>query len=206
MNPFATDRELVAAVIAGDPKAAALFVERFFRFIAAISGRFAKRQTSLTHNVSQNVIKHLWDNDFRALRMWSGEGDFASYLAPIVKNTAVDYLRNPWNRVDAWGLPGGDEHGTGPFGLPDYRPGAHDALLAEDRRRSLAAAINKLGPRDRDILDRRWLREESVPQIAEALGLNENAVHQALHRALRNLRTRLREDAPGEFGEVFHRA
>ena len=85
MDPSATDRELVDAVIAGDPEAAALFVERFFRFIVAIAGRFARTRTSLAHNVSQNVIRHLWDDDFRRLRKWSGEGDFASFLAPIVQ-------------------------------------------------------------------------------------------------------------------------
>ena len=203
MNSSVTDRELVDAVIAGDPEAAALFVERFFRFIAAIAGRFARTRTSLTHNVSQNVIRLLWDDDFRRLRMWSGEGDFASYLAPIVKNKAVDYLRNPWNRVEVWGLPGEHEYGTGPFGLPDDGPDAHDALLAEDRRRSLVAAMDKLGPRDREVLDRRWIREESVSQIAAALSVNDNAVHQALHRALRNLRAQLREDAPSHFAEEF---
>jgi RNA polymerase sigma factor (sigma-70 family) len=203
VNSSATDRELVDAVIAGDPQAAALFVERFFRFIAAIAGRFARTRTSLTHNVSQNVIKHLWDDDFRRLRMWNGEGDFASYLAPIVKNKAVDYLRNPWNRVEVWGLPGVDEYGKGPFGLPADGPDAHDALLAEDRRRSLVAAMDKLGPRDRDVLERRWIREEPVSEIAEALGVKDNAVHQALHRALRNLRAQLREDAPGQFADEF---
>ena len=201
MNPSVTDRELVAAVVSGNPEAAALFVERFFRFIVAIAGRFARTRTSLVHNVPQIVIEQLWDDDFRGLRMWSGEGDFASYLAPIVKRKAVDYLRNPWNRVEVSGLPGEDDYGTGPFGLSDDGPDAHDALLAEDRRRSLLAAMDKLGGRDREVLDRRWIREESVGEIAAALGIADNAVHQALHRALRNLRARLREDAPGRFAE-----
>jgi len=204
VDPNVTDRELVAAVVAGDPEAAALFVERFFRFIVAIAGRFAKTRSSLAHNVPQNVIEKLWEDDFRGLRMWSGEGDFASYLAPIVKRKSLDYLRTPWARhVVVLGLPGEDEYGTGPFGLPDDGPDAHDALLAGERRRSLLAAMDKLGARDRDVLDRRWMREESVGEIALALGLKENAVHQALHRALRNLRAQLREDAPGQFGEAF---
>jgi DNA-directed RNA polymerase specialized sigma24 family protein len=137
MNPSVTDRELIAAVVAGDPKAAALFVDGFFRFIVAIAGRFARTRTSLVYNVPQNVIEQLWDDDFRGLRMWSGEGDFASYLAPIVKRKSLDYLRTPWaRRVVVSGLPAGDEYGTGPFGVPDDGPDAHDALYAEDRRRS----------------------------------------------------------------------
>jgi len=193
VNPTVTDRELVVAVVAGDRAAAALFVERFFRFIVAIAGRYATSSRSLARNVSQNVIEKLWDDDFRALRMWNGEGDFASYLAPIVKSRAIDYLRTPWaRRVVVSGLPGGDGYDTGPLGLPDRGPDAHDALLAEERRRLLLAAMDQLGPRDREVLERRWIREESVSEIAEALGLNDNAAHQALHRALRHLRARLK--------------
>lgn len=204
MDPTVTDRELVAAVVSGDPEAAALFVERFFRFIVAIAGRFARTRTSLIYNVPQIVIEQLWDGDFRRLRMWNGEGDFASYLAPIVKRRSLDYLRTPWaRRVVVSGLPGGGDDGTGPFGLPEDGPDAQDALLAEERSRLLRAALDKLGARDRDVLDRRWIREESVAEIAEALGVNENAVHQALHRALRNLRAQLREDPSGPFDDAF---
>ena len=202
MNPTVTDRELIVAVVAGDRAAAALFVERFFRFIVAVAGRYAKSSRSLAHSVSQNVIEQLWDDDFRALRMWSGQGDFASYLASIVKSRALDYLRAPWaRRVVVSGLPGGDGYDTGPFGLPDRGPDAHDVLLAEERRHLLFAAMDRLGTRDREILVRRWIREESVSEIAEALALNENAAHQALHRALRHLRAELKENALDRFGE-----
>jgi RNA polymerase sigma-70 factor (ECF subfamily) len=204
MNSSVTDRELVEAVVAGDAAAAALFVQRFFRFIVAIAGRYGRTRTSLGHIVPQIVIQSLWEDDFRRLRMWRGEGDFASYLAPIVKRESIDYLRTPWSRhVVVSGLPGEDDHGTGPFGLKDDGPGAHDALLAGDRRRALLAAMDRLGPKDRDVLTRRWIREESVGEIAAELGLKENAVHQALHRALRNLRAQLREDAPAPFREAF---
>ena len=204
MNDSATDRELIAAVVSGDPEAAALFVERFFRFIVAIAGRYARTRRSLLHNVPQIVIEQLWDDDFRRLRMWSGEGDFASYLAPIVKTRSLDYLATPWaRRVVPSGLPGEGDHDTGPFGLPEDGPDAHDALLAGERKRLLLAAMDKLGARDRDVLDRRWIREESVPQIAEALGINDNAAHQAVHRALRNLRALLREDRSGPFANEF---
>lgn len=204
VKPAVTDRELVAAVVSGDPEAAGLFVERFFRFIVAIAGRFARTRTSLIHNVPQIVIEQLWADDFRRLRMWSGEGDFASYLAPIVKHRSLDYLATPWaRRVVVSGLPGGGDDDKGPFGLAEDGPDAHDALLVEERKRLLHAAMDKLGARDRDVLDRRWIREESVAQIAEALGIGENATHQALHRASRNLRTRLREDHAAVFRGDF---
>ena len=204
MNPSVTDRELVAAVVTGDAEAAALFVERFFRFIVVIAARFARTPSSLLHNVPQNVIERLWKDDFKRLRMWRGEGDFAPYLAKIVKSMAMDYVKTPWHRhVVASGLPGEGDEGAGPFGHPDDGPDAHQTFLAEERRLLLAAAMKKLGARDRDVLERRWIHEESVAQISAELGLKENAVHQALHRAMGNLRALLREMDPAQFGETL---
>ena len=204
LNTTVTDRELVDAVVAGNPEAAALFVERFFTFILAIASRFARDRSSLAHIVPQIVIAHLWDKDFRWLRRWSGEGDFVSYLAPIVKSKALDYTQTPWTRhIVVIGLPGVDGDDPGPFDQADGEADPPDTLVAEERRRALRAAMDKLGARDREVLDRQFIREESVAEIAAALGIKENAVHQARHRALRNLRAQLRTDAPGHFGRQF---
>lgn len=195
MQPDVSDRELIDGVIARDPEAASLFVARFYRFIVAIAGRYGDRSGSIRLNVPQIVIANLWEDDFRRLRMWRGEGDFVSYLGPIVRRVAIDYASSPWNRhvIDV-GL-----EGDGPFDGVDRGPNPGDALLEDERRRTLLSAIEKLPPRDREVLERRWLAEESIPEIAAALGINDNAVHQALHRALRKLRTRLTADAPELF-------
>jgi RNA polymerase sigma factor (sigma-70 family) len=195
-----SDRHLVDAVVTGDSEAAALFVERFHRFIFAVAAGHAPRSGSAAHNVVQNVIGRLWEDDFRRLRTWRGEGSFAPYLASIVKRALLDYARSPWaRRVVARGLPDAYGWGPGPAGPPDDDGDAHRELLAKERRIALLSAMKRLGARDRDLLDRRWFREEPVAEIAEALGIEENAVHQALHRAHRNLRARLREGTPDHF-------
>ena len=60
-------------------------------------------------------------------------------------------------------------------------------------RMSLAAAIERLDDRDRDLVALRYGADLTARQIGEILGLRPNAVEVALHRAL----TRLRGDLGG---------
>jgi RNA polymerase sigma-70 factor, ECF subfamily len=71
--------------------------------------------------------------------------------------------------------------------------------LAEDtvRRLDLAAAIARLGDRDRELIALRYGADLTARQIAELLGLQTNGVEVALHRALDRLRAAL-ADGRGE--------
>jgi RNA polymerase sigma factor (sigma-70 family) len=55
-------------------------------------------------------------------------------------------------------------------------------------RIALAAAIERLDDRDRDLVALRYGADLTARQIGELLGLKQNAVEVALHRALARLR------------------
>lgn len=65
--------------------------------------------------------------------------------------------------------------------------------LATDsaERLDLRAAVDRLEPRDRELIALRYGADLSARQIAELLELKTNAVEVALHRALRKLRESL---------------
>jgi RNA polymerase sigma-70 factor (ECF subfamily) len=65
-------------------------------------------------------------------------------------------------------------------------------------RLSLGAALNRLGPRDRELIALRYGADLRASQIAELLETTTNAVEVALHRALGRLRADLHRDAGGE--------
>jgi RNA polymerase sigma-70 factor, ECF subfamily len=62
------------------------------------------------------------------------------------------------------------------------------------QRLSLAASINELDERDRDLLALRYGADLSARQIGSIVGLKTNAVEVALHRALARLRALLLDD------------
>ena len=67
------------------------------------------------------------------------------------------------------------------------------ALIRNELRERLRAALEQLAPHDREILVMRNLEQLPIAEIAEVLGLSEGAVKVRHLRALRRLRTVLVE-------------
>jgi RNA polymerase sigma-70 factor (ECF subfamily) len=58
--------------------------------------------------------------------------------------------------------------------------GQADALRLDDRREALAACIEKLPPKDRDLLDRRFAKGATTRSTSEQVGRSVEAVYKAL--------------------------
>ena len=79
------------------------------------------------------------------------------------------------------------------------RPTEHDGstpepldwLLADERRRLVHIALDKLPPRDAEILLLKYTEDWNYHQIAKQLGVSHSAVETRLHRARKRLRTEL---------------
>lgn len=75
---------------------------------------------------------------------------------------------------------------------PSETPGDPlDWLLAEERRRMIRLALERLPQRDAEILLLKYTEDWSYRQIAEHLGASHSAVEARLHRARRRLRGEL---------------
>lgn len=66
-----------------------------------------------------------------------------------------------------------------------------DWLLADERRRLVRVALQKLTPRDMEILLLKYTEDWSYHEIARQLGVSHSAVETRLHRARRRLRAEL---------------
>ena len=55
----------------------------------------------------------------------------------------------------------------------------------------LLLLMNGLAPREREVVDLRWRQGLEIAEIADRLGIDRNAVDQALFRAHAKLRERL---------------
>jgi RNA polymerase sigma-70 factor (ECF subfamily) len=76
------------------------------------------------------------------------------------------------------------------LGQPD--PAAEDPELeAVESDYDLLLLMNGLAPREREVVDLRWRQGLEIGEIAARLGLDRNAVDQALFRAHAKLRARL---------------
>lgn len=76
---------------------------------------------------------------------------------------------------------------------PEELPSFLDLEDESLRRLTLAAAVARLGERDRELIALRYGADLTAREVGELLGMQTNAVEVALHRALARLRVVLEE-------------
>jgi len=98
-------------------------------------------------------------------------GDVVAWLIGIARRCIADAASRSTAPTDA---------------LPEGTAESHEDQTV--RRVDLAAALTRLGDRDRELLSLRYGADLTARQIAEQLSMTVSAVEVALHRALERLR------------------
>jgi RNA polymerase sigma factor (sigma-70 family) len=164
---------LVAEVVAGRVGALEAFIAEYRTFVYAILTRHLNFTPADADEVFQRFLIHVWEDNHRRLRRWSGRGTLAAYIGTMVRNLSHDYRRES-KRESA---------------IEYAEPIFQGAGLAEDERvKSIQSALSKLSARDRELIHHRYDLGQSYKEIAACLGLTVSNVGVALHRAERRLK------------------
>ena len=123
-------------------------------------------------DVAQDVFLRLIEARPAQVDSW------AAYLTAAAVRGAIDILRHRqrWWRLNAY-LPAAKELSASPEQLG----------IAHDRARLLRRALGKLPAREAQCFGLRYLQGFELGEIAHALGLSENTINVALHRARKRL-------------------
>jgi RNA polymerase sigma-70 factor (ECF subfamily) len=116
-----------------------------------------------------------------ARRTYDPHRPFAPWFYAILSNRMIDVLRKE-KRVRT------REFATDE--LPEHSspaPQTHEAFAAVDARR-LEAAVDALPDRQREIVRALKLKDESVKEVSERIGMSQSAVKVAAHRGYKALR------------------
>ena len=105
-------------------------------------------------------------------------GSLKSWLCMVTRSRAIDRYRE-LSRRNTVSLDGAMMAG---------RMGVQEALLQEETRKELIAAVNALADLERDILIRRYYYEQKPREIAKALDLSVKQVDNYLYRSKQKLR------------------
>jgi RNA polymerase sigma-70 factor (ECF subfamily) len=127
-------------------------------------------------HAADDLLQETYYRFLRADRAYDSDTHRRNYLYRIATNLARDRHRRQRDFVN---VPEEDEPGA---------PQA-DADLAERsaRRADLARAMNKLKPRERDLLWLAYAQGSSHQEIADSLGLKKSSIKLLLFRARRRL-------------------
>jgi len=171
-----SDEELVRLAV-GDPERFGELYARYARPIYAFILPRVDRNDAIAEDLTSQVFA-------RALVALPGfrPGVFRAWLYAIARNAVIDHYRRqrPGASLDA------------ALEIASDEPGLDERAVAEDARMRLHAALSRLVPAQRQIVELR-LHGLTGAEIAERLNLHPDAVKSAQYRAFSRLRVILEE-------------
>jgi RNA polymerase sigma factor (sigma-70 family) len=166
-----TDSELVARCRAGDQEAWAELVDRFSRYVYAISVQAFRLSDADAEDVFQEVFARAYQHldslrDDAAVRPW---------LAQLTRRLCIDRLR-----ASARERPTADEELE--------LAGSEETLTLLEEALTVHEALAEVPEHCQEILDRFFARDESYKTIGDALDLPSGTIASRISRCLARLR------------------
>ncbi len=188
------DRELVAAVLAGDERAFTRFFETYFPRIY----RFALPRLDRNADATKDVVQSTLIKAMRGLEGWRGEAALFTWLCQICRRQIADHVRS--QRRYAGRVVLIDDSEEVRAALDSIEAPAHDdPFRGADRaelRRLVHAVLDRLPQRYGEALEWKYVEGRSVEEIGERLGIGQTAAQSLLARA----RIGFREGVEAVFG------
>lgn len=130
---------------------------------------------------------YLWENPDK---FDPGRGTLKAWLVMVTRSKAIDR----WREISRCGTVALDES------LWAEGADVADDVLRREMQLALAAAVNALGEREREILLRRYYWGQKPREIARALGMSTKQVDNHLYRTKQKLREILSDGTGGAYG------
>lgn len=166
-----TDDDLVRRIVPGQPDAQACFKQLFDRYAEGIllllRSRFSQE--------AEDLLQETWLRAWSALPTQYRPGHFRGWLFQIAKNCLRDRMRRQRKNemLDTTRIPG-----------PDSPPDGE--LLHHERRAIFSRCLEKLPPRQREVVQARTAGEET-DVLSRRMQINASSIHKLFHEARQRL-------------------
>ena len=193
MQSKLSDIELIEQTLSGSQAAYADLIRRHQRFVFTLAMRFSKNRED-----AEEIAQDCFIKAYRSLANFQRQSKFSTWLYSIVYTTAMTFLRK--KRVDTDSI---DDENT--YIQLENQSAGFSNNLAENKSRSyyLNQAIEQLLPDDAAIITLFYMGEQSLEEIAQALGIEANTVKVKLFRARQRLKDKLERNLKGEVKELI---
>ena len=168
--------EAVHRVLAGDTEAFGALVQQYQGEIYRLTYRMTRNAED-----AKDLAQEAFVQAYRALRSFRGQSRFSTWLYRIAVNLCLNHLKVT-AREDLAEVSGD---------LPGSRTDALDVLLADERDRAVAAAIETLPPQQKATLLLRVQQGLGHREIAEILDCSEGTAKANYFHAVRALQRKL---------------
>ena len=174
------DAGIVKRLKARDPQALAEIYDRYGKIVYSLILRVV-RDGGIAEDLVQETFLRVWN---RAQGFDAERGAFGPWLLSVARNRAIDYLRSAggrernaveWEEVDH----------------PSLFIHMERDILASDHARVIRAALLKLTPQQREVIELAYFEGLTQTEMAERMGQPLGTVKTWVRTALKNLRDEL---------------
>jgi RNA polymerase sigma-70 factor, ECF subfamily len=176
------DAELVERLQRRDAQALAELYDRYGRLVYSLILRVV-RDSALAEDLTQETFLRVWN---RAQGFDAQRGALGPWLLAVARNRAIDYLRSA----------GGRERNSLELEEVDHPSLYTDMerdILASDKARIVRAAVEKLSPHQREVIELAYFEGLTQTEMAERMGQPLGTVKTWVRTALKNLRDQFGE-------------
>jgi len=176
------DVELAERLQRRDPQALAELYDRYGRLAYSLIVRVV-RDGALAEDLVQETFLRVWN---RAQGFDAQRGALGPWLLAVARNRAIDYLRSSGGRErNALELEEVDH--------PSLYTDMERDILASDKARIIRAALEKLAPNQREVIELAYFEGLTQTEMAERMGQPLGTVKTWVRTALKNLREQFGE-------------
>ncbi len=193
MHTGTTDTEIISLVLQGDQNAYAVLVEHYQNFVFTIVLRYIKSRED-----AEEVAQDIFIKAYRSLADFKGTAKFSTWLYTITTTTCITFLRK--KRLDVQSL---DNEKV--FASADNIDGGMNANQVEQKSRinMVNEAIKLLNPDDAQVITLFYKGEQTLEEIAQILGKEQNTVKVQLHRARGRLKEKMEKHFSAEVKDIY---
>ena len=174
MSTEPTDAALVERCRNGDEAAWAAIVERYARYVQAISVQGFR----LAHHEAEDVFQDVFTKAYENLGKLRDDDAFRPWLAQLTRRVCIDRLRASQREVVVEELEPDD---------------VDDVLTMLDEALTVRQALAQIGEPCGDMLDRFFARDQSYRTIAEELDIPSGTIASRISRCLDKLKVAMED-------------
>ena len=176
-----SDEILVTEVLQGNTEAFAHIVDRYKVQIYNLMYRYSHTTEGAT-----DMTQEVFCRAFERLNKYQQRSQFFSWLYTLALNYAKDWQKKKNNRRRKLAQFSAETE-------KNESTSAHSLLEVDQEMDSLNEALATLPDDRREMVVLRYRHECSIKELAEIFDLSESAVKMRLHRALEDLRVKLKK-------------
>lgn len=183
------EQQFILLLLKRDPHTWRDFVNRYDKLIISRILSTCRElgivpRPDLIEDCGAEVMAVLFHGDMHGLRQFQGRSKLSTWLAVIVRRTALNFLHR--HQRDTEKICPNDSQFD--IATVPEKPLKDTAAIDSDNRTQIQNCMNQLNPSDRQALELYFDQNMSYADIGRALGITENAVGPKLHRAQKRLK------------------